>query len=161
MTQETENRYMHIPAFNGTVTVCYRFNQPKGETARSITAAFAWRAPNDQFRKIRGRHIAARRLRNDDNHVINLDNEMTISQNVQKYIISKIDLLNLSALNKNYDKTSFIPRWFQTSFYLAQSQDAMDSLMMAGLVSELSKLSNMAEVDKVEVGPCVQGCDCH
>jgi hypothetical protein len=124
-----ENRFIHIEGLGGRVTVCYRFDQPKGETVRSITASFAWCNPNDQFKKLRGRKISAARFERGEVHKIELSNQegVSITDNVKVFLMDSVDCQSVAI--SGADDSSFIPRWFQLGFTEQQAESALEDMM--------------------------------
>ena len=128
----SENRFIHMEAFDGHVTVCYQFDQEKGAEQRSITASFAWCNPNDQFRKALGRLKSSKKHEAGSTHVIKLVEGLTITQSVQDYIMQNIDLQKMSIVGKA-DMNSFVPKWFQLAFFQSEADRQMQQLVMAGM----------------------------
>ena len=128
----SENRFIHLGAFGGRITVCYQFDQEKGADQRSVTASFAWCNPNDQFRKVLGRLKSSKKHEAGSTHVIQLVDGYTITQCVQNFIMQNVDLQKMSIVNKA-DLSSFVPKWFQLAFFQNEADTQMQQLVMAGM----------------------------
>ena len=147
-----ENRFIHIAGLGGRVTVCYRFDQPKGEKVRSITASFAWCSPEDQFKKLRGRKISAARFERGEVHKIELVDEegVSITDNVKVFLMDSVDCQSVATVGA--DDKSFVPRWFQLAFTNQEAEIAMED-MMANMM-QMQMQGQIPALGSCESGSC-------
>jgi hypothetical protein len=133
-------RFTHIRGISGgNVTVAFEHDQEKdAEGPKTITAAFAFCSPLDNFNKAKGRQIAEGRFNSGKTNTVELvdvselpESRGTIAESVLNFLVIDTNPMKL-AMEQRFDDDLVAPRWIQVSMMQELAQQLMSQQFASG-----------------------------
>jgi hypothetical protein len=126
---------------DGNISVAYEHDQEKDfEGQKTITAAFAFCSPKDNFSRKKGRAIASGRFVHGDTHTVSIEEGGSIVESVKLFLQEDVDpnqLYEDIVINGGTFRDDCVaPRWVQLSMLDQMAVEDLHKAMSVGGCSD-------------------------